>query len=114
MSIGEAAIFMYTSSIVLRSELQGAVSPYLHVPVRVCVYLFVSVREDDLPPRWRTLAMHKLPVNRNTSLAVILNPLLRVTLRCAESLSPPVITLETAGRAEKKKAHLPVKTLLIL
>lgn len=33
-------------------------------------------------------------------------PLLRVTLRCAESLSPPVITLETAGRAEKNPTCL--------
>lgn len=49
MSIEEAAIFMHTSSIVLRGELQGAVSLYLHVPLRTWVYLFVSVREDDLP-----------------------------------------------------------------
>lgn len=29
-------------------------------------------------------------------------PLLRATPRCAENLSPPAITLKTAGRAEKK------------
>lgn len=49
MSIEEAAIFMYTTFIVLCGELQGAVSLYLHVHVRTLVYLFVSVREDDLP-----------------------------------------------------------------
>lgn len=107
MSIEEAAIFMRTSSIVLRGELQGAVSLYLHVPLRTWVYLFVSVREDDLPPRWRTLAVHKQPVNGNMSLAIISNPLLRATPRCAANLSPPVITLKTAGRAEEN--HLPVK-----
>lgn len=49
MSIGEAAIFLYTSSIVLRGELQGAVLLYLHIPVRTWVILFVSVIEDDFP-----------------------------------------------------------------
>lgn len=49
MSIGEAAIFMYTSSIVLHGELQGAMLLYLHLPVRTWVFLFVSVREDDFP-----------------------------------------------------------------
>lgn len=45
MSIGGAAIFTNTSFIVLRGELQGAVSLYLHAPLRTWVYLFVSVGE---------------------------------------------------------------------
>lgn len=108
MSIEEAAIFMNTSFIVLCGELRGAVSTYLHVPLRTWVYLCVSVRESDLP----LAAEHCLCTKWEHEFSNNSEALLRATPRCVERLSPPVTTLKTAGRA--RKTRLPVKTLVSL
>lgn len=60
MSTEEAGIFLNASFIVLCAEWRGAVSLYLHVPLRTWVFLFVSVRERDLPLAEGTLAVHKM------------------------------------------------------
>lgn len=98
MSIEEAAIFLNTSFIVLCGELRGAVSLYLHVPLRTWVYLFVFVRESDLP----LAGEHWLCTKWEHEFSNNSEPLLRATPRCVQRLSPPVITLKTAGRARKK------------
>lgn len=101
--------FTYTSSIVLCGELRagggGSATVFTCTSQDVGVFSLSLVREDDLPPspRRRTLAVHKLPVNGKHEFSNNSEPLLRATPRCAESLSPPVITLKTAGRAPKKQ-----------
>lgn len=72
MPIEEAAIFTSLSSIVLCAELQGAVSLYLHVGPGMWVCLFVPVRLEDLPLTV-TMAVRKLSVNGNMSLAIMLH-----------------------------------------
>lgn len=99
--------FTYTSSIVLHGELRGggaSATVFTCTSQDVGVFCLSLVREDDLPPspRRRTLAVHKLPVNGKHEFSNNSKPLLRATPRCAECLSPPVITLKTAGRAPKK------------
>lgn len=80
---------------------------YMSLLQRGCIYLSLSERlicpspENTGCAQTASKCEHEFSNNSE--------PLLRATQRCAESLSPPVITLKTEGMVEK--THLPVKTL---
>lgn len=84
----------------------GSVTVFTRTSQDVSVFVCLRQRGWFAP----SLLCTNLPLNGNTSLAIILSP----SWEHAESLSPPVITLKTAGRARKKAAAPACQTLFSL
>lgn len=73
---------------------------YMYLSGRGCIYL--SLSERMICPSLENTGCAQTAGKWEHEFSNNSEPLLRATQRCAESPSPPVITLKTAGRAGKK------------